>query len=170
MGKSKETLHPRDIVSAYADLLAVINERQDPKPLNLIPSALPESLLPYSLTAIRHALGVFLLHQDYIEKRDAIEDAYTFLDNFIPDKEYELFSSLQSSMSANNPQEQAVELEDLPVSEIVNYLRIRIKSLKKRRKQSIQELRSLRRIIGLSDDIDEHENKDSAELELNLQL
>lgn len=170
MGNAKETLHPRDVVSAYAELLAVINEGGEFKPLSLIPSALPESLLPYPLTTIRHALGVFLLHQDYIERRDAIEDAYTFLDNFIPDEEYNLFTSLQNSMSGNNPPDQSAVLGELSIADITGYLRHRTKTLKKRRKQSLQELRSLRRIIGLSDDITETEDREFAEPELNLQV
>ena len=69
MSTENTNLHPRDIVSAYADLLATINENEEPEPLKLIPLALPESLLPFPSKAIRHTLAIYLLHQNYKEQR-----------------------------------------------------------------------------------------------------
>ena len=99
VSKKEINLHPKTIVSAYADQLALINEKDTPEPLKLLPAALPESILPFPQATIRHALAIFLLHRDYIAKRDMIEDAYTYLDNFIPEEEYSLYRSLQSSMA-----------------------------------------------------------------------
>jgi len=151
LSKEQENLHPKTIVSAYADQLALINEKALPEPLKLLPAALPESLLPFPSATIRHALAIFLLHRDYIGKRDMIEDAYAYLDNFIPEEEYNLYKSLQSSMAKKERLLSGEEEEKRSLSNTMRMLKIRTKLIKKRRKHSIQELRSMRRIIGLPD-------------------
>jgi hypothetical protein len=145
-------LHPKKIVSEYGDLLSLINEQDNPEPLKILPGALPESLLPFPQTVIRHALSIYLLHQDYIEERDIIEDAYTFLDNFIPDEEYSLFRSLQTTMSEKGRLDYAGWVGDTDLSYAMIPL-VRTRRLKKRKKHAAQELKSLRRIIGLPDKI-----------------
>lgn len=160
-------LHPKRIVSAYGDLLAAIEGEDRPKPLKLLPSALPESMLPHPQTTIRHALAIYLLHQDYIEEREIIEDAYTFLDNFIPDEEYSIFHALQSSMETRG----RLESRDKELSYTLMLLKARTRAMKKRRKQSAQELKSLRRIIGLPSKkapYNEEDTEEILELELNL--
>ncbi len=160
-------LHPKRIVSAYGDLLALIGEQDKPEPLKLLPSALPESMLPFPQTTIRHALAIYLLHQDYIEEREIIEDAYTFLDNFIPDEEYSIFRALQSSMETRG----RLESRDKDLSYTLMLLKARTGVIKKRRKQSAQELKSLRRIIGLpvkKSPYNEEGTEEIPELELNL--
>jgi len=164
-------LHPKKIVSEYGDLLSLINEEDNPEPLKILPGALPESLLPFPQTVIRHALSIYLLHQDYIEERDIIEDAYTFLDNFIPDEEYGLFRSLQTTMSAKGRLDYSGWVGDTDLSYAMILLRIRTRRLKKRKKHAAQELKSLRRIIGLPDKIfpqGDDEADEAQELELNL--
>ena len=164
-------LHPKKIVSEYGDLLSLISEQDNPEPLKILPGALPESLLPYPPTTIRHALSIFLLHQDYIEERDIIEDAYAFLDNFIPDEEYSLFHSLQGKMSAKGRMDPFAVIDDTDLSYAMILLRMRTRRMKKRRKHAAQELRSLRRIIGLPDKVFpqyEEEPDETLELELNL--
>lgn len=161
-------LHPKTIVSAYGDLLALVNEQDKPEALKILPGALPESVLPYPQTTIRHALGIYLLHQDYVEERDIIEDAYTFLDNFIPDEEYEKFRSLQMSMETKvRPGRD----ESRDMSYTMMLLKMRTEKMKKRRKQASRELRSLRRIIGLPDKVSlysDDEAEEMPELKLNL--
>ncbi len=164
-------LHPKKIVSEYGDLLSLINEEDNPELLKILPGALPESLLPFPQTVIRHALSIYLLHQDYIEERDIIEDAYTFLDNFIPDEEYSLFRSLQTTMSAKGRLDYPGWVGDTDLSEAMILLRVRTRRLKKRKKHAAQELKSLRRIIGLPDKIfpqGDDEADEAQELELNL--
>lgn len=172
MSKENTSLHPKTIVSAYADQLALINEKDVAEPLKLLPAALPESMLPFPQTTIRHALALYLLHRDYIQKRDMIEDAYTYLDNFIPEEEYNLYRSLQASM-ANKERLSGSGGEDevRRLSDTMRMLKIRTKLMKRRRKHSIRELRSLRRIIGLPDRMlayGEEEREEARELELNL--
>jgi len=165
------SLHPKIIVSAYGDLLAQINEHERPVSLKLLPGALPESLLPFPQETIRHALAIYLLHQDYVEERDIIEDAYSFLDNFIPDEEYELFLSLQASMEEKDRAESVPGGWNQDISYTMSLLRIRTKRMKKRRKHAAQELRALRRIIGLPDKIfiqSDEDAEEALELELNL--
>lgn len=164
-------LNPKTIVSAYADQLALISEKSAPEPLKLMPAALPESVLPFPPTTIRHALALFLLHQDYIDKRDMIEDAYTYLDNFIPEEEYNLYHSLQRSMANKERLLTGDEEETRSLSNTMRMLKIRTKLIKKRRKHSIQELRSLRRIIGLPDRLSpygEEVMEEVLELEFNM--
>ena len=153
MSAENTNLHPRDIVSAYADLLATINENEEPEPLKLIPYALPESLLPFPSKTIRHALAIYLLHQSYIEQRTIIEDAYIYLDNFIPDEEYNLFHSLQYSMSVKGRLEERADKGAIQMLDIMNRLRIRTQSIRIRKEESIEELNSLRRIMDLPDNI-----------------
>ena len=173
MDREDTSLHPKSIVSAYGDILAQINEHERPESLKLLPGALPESLLPFPQEAIRHALAIYLLHQDYIEERDIIEDAYSFLDNFIPDEEYGLFLSLQASMEEKDRTGPGPGRWNQDLSYTMSLLRIRTRKMKKRRKQASQELKSLRRIIGLPDKIfllsdDDAEEAKEMELELNL--
>jgi hypothetical protein len=164
-------LHPKKIVSEYGDLLSLINEQDNPEALKILPGALPESLLPFPQTTIRHALSIYLLHQDYIEERDIIEDAYIFLDNFIPDEEYNLFRSLQISMYEKERLDCSGWIGDTDLSRTMILLRMRTKRMKKRRKHAAHELRSLRRIMGLPDKTfpnGEEEADEGLELELNL--
>lgn len=171
VSKEQNSLHPKTIVSAYADQLALINEKALPEPLKLLPAALPESLLPFPLTTIRHALALFLLHRDYISKRDMIEDAYTYLDNFIPEEEYNLYKSLQGSMANKERLLSGDEEETRSISNTMRMLKIRTKLIKKRRKHSIRELRSLRRIIGLPDRLSPYGEEDVEEaLELEFSV
>ena len=171
MDREDTSLHPKNIVSAYGELLAQINEQEKPEALKLLPGALPEVLLPFPKETIRHALAIYLLHQDYIEERDIIEDAYAFLDNFIPAEEYELFLSLQESMEEKDRADAGPMKWNRDLSYAMTLLRIRTKGMKKRRKHASQELRALRRIIGLPDKIFLHSEDDveeALELELNL--
>jgi hypothetical protein len=164
-------LHPKKIVSEYGDLLASINEQNDPEPLKILPNAFPESMLPFPQTTIRHALSIYLLHQDYIEERDIIEDAYAFLDNFIPDDEYMLFRALQVSMETKERLDCSEWIGSSNLSHTMALLRTRTKRMKKRRKNAAQELKSLRRIIGIPDKVFPQEDEDAEEaLELELNL
>ncbi len=164
-------LHPKTIVSAYGDLLNLVNEQDKPEALKILPGALPESILPYPQTAIRHALAIYLLHQDYVEERGIIEDAYTFLDNFIPDEEYDKFRSLQISMETKGRLGYSAGDESRDLSYTMILLKMRTGKMKKRRKHASQELKSLRRIIGLPDKISlygDEPSEEMLELELNL--
>lgn len=177
MGLSSEnsTLHPRQIVSAYADLISSINEHNKAEPLKIIPSALPESLLPFPSKTIRHALALYLLHQNYTEQRTIIEDAYIYLDNFIPDEEYNLFYMLQSSMNTKAHLEDKSNNKIVEMLDIMNRLRTRTQNIILRKEESIDELNALRRIMNLTDNLSsldgdeanpEHEN--TQELRLNI--
>ena len=171
MQTENTSLHPKKIVSEYGDLLTLINERENPEPLKILPNALPESLLPFPQTTIRHALAIYLLHQDYIEEREIIEDAYAFLNNFIPDEEYSLFLSLQNSMSAKGRLDCGAWIGDTDLSYAMILLRMRTRRMKKRKKHAAQELKSLRRIIGLPDMVlpqGDEDADEAQELELNL--
>lgn len=160
MSTEHTNLHPRDIVSAYAELLASINENKESEPLKLIPLALPESLLPFPLKTIRHALAIYLLHHNYSQQRDIIEDAYLYLDNFIPDEEYNLFHSLQSSMSTKGRLEES-DNKVVHMLDTMKRLRIRTQNIRIRKEESLEELNALRRIMNLPDhlaDINSEEN------------
>lgn len=98
-----------------------------------------------------------------------IEDAYTYLDNFIPEEEYNLYRSLQASMANKERLSGSGEDEVRRLSDTMRMLKIRTKLMKRRRKHSIRELRSLRRIIGLPDRMLAYDKEDEArELEFNV--
>ncbi|MEK6223736.1 MAG: hypothetical protein N2A97_02585 [Thermodesulfobacteriales bacterium] len=121
--------------------------------MKLIPLALPESLLPFPSKTIRHALAIYLLHQNFKEQRNVIEDAYIYLDNFIPDEEYNLFHSLQASMSTKGRLEERANDRNIKMLETMNGLRLRTQNIRTRKEKSIEELNALRRIMNLPDDI-----------------
>ena len=153
-------IHPREIVSAYADLLANINEKEKLEPLKLIPLALPESLLPFPSRTIRHALAIYLLHHYYAKQRDIIEDAYLYLDNFIPDEEYNLFHSLQTSMGTRVEINKSSDNKVVHLLDTMKRLRMRTEGIRTRKEESLEELNALRRIMDLPDtlvDIDSEE-------------
>lgn len=136
---------------------------------------MPESLLPFPSKTIRHALAIYLLHQNFQDKRNAIEDAYIYLDNFIPDEEYNLFYSLQASMSIKGRLEERSTNKHIKTLEIMNKLRIRTQNIRIKKEESIEELNALRRIMNLPDDISEMDmddfrskNEEVQELALNL--
>lgn len=131
--------------------------------------------MPFPSTTIRHALAIYLLHQNFKDKRDAIEDAYIYLDNFIPDEEYNLFHSLQASMSIKGRLEERANSKHIKTLEIMNRLRTRTQKIRIRKEESIEELNALRRIMNLPDDISEMDMDDFSstseevqELALNL--
>lgn len=153
MTTENTNLHPREIVSAYADLLANLKEKEEPEPLKIIPSAIPESLLPFPPQTIRHALAIYLLHQNYAKQRDIIEDAYLYLDNFIPDKEYNLFHSLQSSMGNRTKPNKNSDNKVVHMLDIMKRLRMRTEGIRTRKEESLEELNALRRIMDLHDNL-----------------
>jgi hypothetical protein len=146
-------IHPREIVSAYADLLANMNEKKEPEPLKIIPLALPESLLPFPPQTIRHALAIYLLHHNYAKQRAIIEDAYLYLDNFIPDEEYCLFQSLQSSMGNKAEPNTKSDNKVVHMLDIMKRLRMRTEDIRTKKEESLEELNALRRIMDLPDNL-----------------
>ncbi len=173
MTSENNILHPRDIVSGYADLLATINGKKEHEALKLIPLALPESLLPFPSKTIRHALAIYLLHQNFKERRKVIEDAYIYLNNFIPDEEYNLFHSLQTSMSIKGRREERANDGAIRTLDTMNRLRIRTQNIRIRKEESIEELNALRRIMNLPDnllEIDTNEQDSTQEVALELSL
>ena len=156
LSKVDTNIHPRTIVTAYADLLAAIKENKGPSPLKIIPESLPESILPYPSKTIRHALAIYLLHHDYSKHRGIIEDAYLQLDNFIPEDEYDLFYSLQSSKNTRDDSYNNV----IHILNIMKSLRFRTENIRERKKESIEELNAFRRIMELPDNLTDIEHKE----------
>ncbi|TFG76983.1 MAG: hypothetical protein E4H21_04855 [Thermodesulfobacteriales bacterium] len=111
--------------------------------------------MPFPSKTIRHALAIYLLHQNFKEQRNVIEDAYIYLDNFIPDEEYNLFHSLQVSMSIKGRLQDRANDGNIRMLETMNRLRMRTQNIRIRKEESIEELNALRRIMNLPDDISE---------------
>ncbi len=149
MGENKEF---RDIVIAFGDIL----EREDVEELTLVPSALPESLLPFPKGVIRHAIAQLLLRETSPDRRSILEEAYLYLDNFIPDQEYELFypldTSIRDARTDNSDNPGSVEEIISKNTQLVQMINEKVESMKLRNAQANEELRSLRRIIGLPDE------------------
>jgi len=149
MGEDKEF---RDIVIAFGDIL----EREDVEELTLVPSALPESLLPFPKGVIRHAIAQLLLRETSPDRRSILEEAYLYLDNFISDQEYELFypldTSIRDARTDNSDNPGRVEEIISRNTQLVQMINEKVESMKLRNAQANEELRSLRRIIGLPDE------------------
>lgn len=149
MDKNRELC---DIVIAFGEVL----EREDVEPLTLVPSALPESLLPFPKGIIRHAIALLLLRETSLARRDILEEAYLYLDNFISDEEYELFypldTSIRDARSYNFDDLGKVEEIISKNAELMQKVNKRIESMKHRNEQANEELRTLRRIMGLPDE------------------
>lgn len=142
----------RDIVIAFGDIL----EREDVEELTLVPSALPESLLPFPKGVIRHAIAQLLLRETSPDRRSILEEAYLYLDNFISDQEYELFypldTSIRDARTDNSDNPSSVEEIISKNTQLVQMINEKVESMKLRNAQANEELRSLRRIIGLPDE------------------
>jgi len=142
----------RDIVIAFGDIL----EREDVEELTLVPSALPESLLPFPKGVIRHAIAQLLLGETSPDRRSILEEAYLYLDNFISDQEYELFypldTSIRDARTDNSDNPGSVEEIISKNTQLVQMINEKVESMKLRNAQANEELRSLRRIIGLPDE------------------
>jgi len=142
----------RDIVIAFGDIL----EREDVEELTLVPSALPESLLPFPKGVIRHAIAQLLLRETSQDRRSILEEAYLYLDNFISDQEYELFypldTSIRDARTDNSDDPGRVEEIISKNTQLVQMINEKVESMKLRNAQANEELRSLRRIIGLPDE------------------
>ncbi len=142
----------RDIVIAFGDIL----EHEDVEELTLVPSALPESLLPFPKGVIRHAIAQLLLRETSPDRRNILEEAYLYLDNFIPDQEYELFypldTSIRDARTDNSDDPGRVEEIISKNTQLVQMINEKVESMKLRNAQANEELRSLRRIIGLPDE------------------
>ncbi|KRT65763.1 MAG: hypothetical protein XU11_C0020G0041 [Candidatus Dadabacteria bacterium CSP1-2] len=149
MGESREF---RDIVLAFGDVL----EREDAEELTLVPSALPESLLPFPKGVIRHAIAQLLLRETSPDKRSILEEAYLYLDNFISDQEYKLFypldTSIRDARTDNSDDPGRVEEIISKNTQLMQIINEKVESMKLRNAQANEELRSLRRIIGLPDE------------------
>lgn len=143
----------RDIVIAFGDIL----EREDVEELTLVPSALPESLLPFPKGVIRHAIAQLLLRETSPDRRSILEEAYLYLDNFISDQEYELFypldTSIRDARTDNSDDPGRVEEIISKNTQLVQMINEKVESMKLRNAQANEELRSLRRIIGLPDEM-----------------
>ena len=142
----------RDIVIAFGDIL----EREDVEELTLVPSALPESLLPFPKGVIRHAIAQLLLRETSPDRRSILEEAYLYLDNFISDQEYKLFypldTSIRDARTDNSDDPGRVEEIISKNTQLMQIINEKVESMKLRNAQANEELRSLRRIIGLPDE------------------
>jgi hypothetical protein len=86
-----------NIVHAYGQLLAQIDNAN---------TAHPESLLPHAKLIIKQAIQTLLWELEDAEPkiRDGLAQAYMFLDQFIPDAKVEVLIKGQTAMQSGNPQ------------------------------------------------------------------
>jgi hypothetical protein len=151
MDNKKKDQKPRDIVLAFAELL----QREDYEPSGSVPSALPQSLLPFPKDVIRHAIALLLLSEKDRDRRKVLEEAYLYLDRFISDDEYELFYSFDKSFRESSTPDDLVKKAQLIPQSVGMSQRVNatIKVMIERKEQAMEEIRALRRIMGLSDDL-----------------
>ncbi len=151
MSDIKSDHKPRDVVLAFAELL----QREDYEPSGSAPSALPQSLLPFPKNVIRHAIALLLLSEKRKDRRKVLEEAYLYLDRFIPDDEFELFYSLGRSLREGSTYDGTVkESQSIPPGDgISQKVEETIKAMRDREDRAMEEVRALRRIMGLTDDL-----------------
>lgn len=151
MSDTEKDQRPRDVVLAFAELL----QREDYEPLGSVPSALPQSLLPFPKNVIRHAIALLLLSEKDRDRRKVLEEAYLYLDRFISDDEYELFYSFDKSFrEGSTPDDLVKKAQFIPQSDgISQKVNATISIMGERREQALEEIRALRRIMGFSDDL-----------------
>src|SRR3970040_1623169 len=137
MGESREF---RDIVLAFGDVL----EREDAEELTLVPSALPESLLPFPKGVIRHAIAQLLLRETSPDKRIILEEGLFYLDNFISDQEYKLFypldTSIRDARTDNSDDPGRVEEIISKNTQLMQIINEKVESMNLRNAQANEEL------------------------------
>lgn len=151
MDDTERDQKPRDIVLAFAELL----QREDYEPSGSVPPALPQSLLPFPKDVIRHALALLLLSEKNRDRRKVLEEAYLYLDHFISDEECELFYSFDKPFrEGSTPVDLVKKAQSISQSDgISQKVKATINIMRVRGEQALEEIRALRRIMGLPDDL-----------------
>jgi hypothetical protein len=111
--------------------------------------------LPFPKDVIRHAIALLLLSEKDRDRRKVLEEAYLYLDRFISDDEYELFYSFDKSFRESSTPDDLVKKAQLIPQSVGMSQRVNatIKVMIERKEQAMEEIRALRRIMGLSDDL-----------------
>ena len=85
------------IVQTYGELLAKLKH---------VNTALPTSLLPYDKDVIKQAIQTLLWELDEMDKttRNALVQAYVYLEQFLPDNKVEILARGQAAIQSADPE------------------------------------------------------------------
>ena len=142
-------LDNQEIIQAYGKFLLTKPERL----LFTVPSALPESILPFPKHVIRKALAQVLLAWDLDpDIRDKLESGYLLLDDFIGDSDYSVLLDYEKEVLANVDAKDDENLKKT-IQENPEILQ-RAKKVQKNKKISRNEknadINALRRMVGIT--------------------
>ncbi len=159
MNENKEPFNPKYILSRFGDYLIELEEKKEGGEPSSLHDLYPETSLPFPVNTVRRAIAVFLLDNNYIgEKRVVIEKVYIELSKYIPEEEYNLIASLERDGRVSD----GTIGGGWQLAEKVKEIGRRVDE---RRGFALEELRSLRRISGIEDDLEGLIPKDNPSFE-----
>lgn len=138
----------QEIIQAYGRVLLTKPERL----LFTVPSALPESILPFPKHVIRKALAqVLLVWELDADIRDKLESGYLLLDDFIGDSDYSVLLEYEKEVlaivDAKDDENLKKTIQDNP--EILQRAKKVQKYKKISRNEKNADIYALRRMVGI---------------------
>ena len=139
----------QEIIQAYGKVLLTKPERL----LFTVPSALPESILPFPKQVIRKALAqVLLVWELDADIRDKLESGYLLLDDFIGDSDYSVLLEYEKQVlaivDAKDDENLKKTIQENP--EILQMAKKVQKNKKVNRNEKNADINALRRMVGIT--------------------
>ena len=139
----------QEIIQAYGKVLLTKPERL----LFTVPSALPESILPFPKQVIRKALAqVLLVWELDTDIRDKLESGYLLLDDFIGDSDYSVLLEYEKQVlaivDAKDDENLKKTIQENP--EILQMAKKVQKNKKVNRNEKNADINALRRMVGIT--------------------
>lgn len=139
----------QEIIQAYGKVLLTKPERL----LFTVPSALPESILPFPKQVIRKALAqVLLVWELDSDIRDKLESGYLLLDDFIGDSDYSVLLEYEKQVlaivDAKDDENLKKTIQENP--EILQMAKKVQKNKKINRNDKSADINALRRMVGIT--------------------
>lgn len=139
----------QEIIQAYGKVLLTKPERL----LFTVPSALPESILPFPKQVIRKALAqVLLVWELDTDIRDKLESGYLLLDDFIGDSDYSVLLEYEKQVlaivDAKDDENLKKTIQENP--EILQMAKKVQKNKKINRNEKNADINALRRMVGIT--------------------
>lgn len=139
----------QEIIQAYGKVLLTKPERL----LFTVPSALPESILPFPKQVIRKALAqVLLVWELDADIRDKLESGYLLLDDFIGDSDYSVLLEYEKQVlaivDAKDDENLKKTIQENP--EILQMAKKIQKNKKINRNEKNADINALRRMVGIT--------------------
>lgn len=139
----------QEIIQSYGKLLLT-------KPTRLlftVPSALPESILPYPKQVIRKALAQVLLAWELdTDMRDKLESGYLLLDDFIGDADFTALLEFENDVLAvvDSRDDEILKKTIRDNPEILKRAKTIQKKKEINREEKNEDISALRRMVGIN--------------------